>query len=313
MLRLGLVAAMALWTADGQAQLPAPEPVTLKFCWAPGLKAQVTTSSFRTQTGVPDRRSTFRYSLSVVQQDQHLRIRSDSPVADLSGAGQQVSPELQARVDDQLEQMLPDFLVTPDGKLVGLADFPAYQARLRAMIGQRVPKGVDAAAAEKAIAAATTEAVLNTRLAQQWQVLVGAWNGGTLPVGVEQKRQSKVGPADKPGLVVNHTFSATKRLPCQRGGVERQCVELDLRSTPDPAGVNARVGQIAAALGRKLTPTSRPKAAAIEERVQLIAEIECLVPHSFERTHAQALVLNHGDREETVKRVERSAVTYAYE
>jgi hypothetical protein len=312
-LLLSLATALVLAPGGGLAQPAAEDVVNLGFCWRPGLTAKVTASSLRTQTGAPDRGSTFRYTLSVLKQGEQLRIRLDDPVADLSGARAPVSPEAQARVDEQLEGLLPDFLVTPEGKMVGLADLAGYQARLRAMIDRALPKTVDRAAAQKAIDAATSEAVLTARLHQQWQILVAAWLGVALPVGVEQTRHSKLGQPGQPGVAITHTFGATKRVPCQRGGTERQCVQLDLRSVPDQDSMNARMGQLTAALGKKLPATTRPKSVSVAETVQLIAEPECLIPHSFTRSQTQTVVLDHGDREETIQRVDRSAATYVFQ
>lgn len=314
MFLLGFAWVLVLSMVGGSLAQPAEKDVvTFGFCWAPGMKAQVTTSTRRTQSGTPDRASTFRYTLSVLKQDQHLRIRLDDPIADLSGAGARVSPEVQARVDEQLEGMLPDFLVTPEGKLVGLFDLAGYQARLRAMIDRSLPKTVDRAAAQKAIDLATSEAVLNSRLAQQWQILVGGWLGATLPIGVEQTQQARLGPASKPGPMITHAFTATKRLPCLRGGKERQCVQVDLRSVPDEATMNARVSQITAALAKKGAAAARVTSAKLEETVQLVVEPGCLVPHSLTRTQSQVIGVDHGERVETIERTDRSAVTYAFE
>jgi hypothetical protein len=310
----GLASACLFLAAGGGLAQPASKDVVkLGFCWPPGLKAQVTNSSVRSQTGAQTRSSTFRYTLSVLEQGANLRVRLDDPVADLSAAGAQVSAEVQARVDEQLEETLPDFLITPDGKLVGLVDVEGYQARLRGMIERRLPKNVDRAAAKKAIDGSTSEAALNARLAQQWHVLVGSWVGGELPIGVEHTRQTKVGPAEKPIGAISHSYGAARRVPCRRGGKARECVQLFLRSVPDDAAMNARIGQLTTALGQRLPPMTRVKSAASEEAIQLVAEPECLVPHSFTRTQTQTLVVEQGVRESTITRQDRSAITYSYE
>jgi hypothetical protein len=311
-LLLILVTATVLAPAGSRAQPAGEDVVKLAFCWTPGMTAQVTTSSRRTQTGAPDRTSTVRYTLSVLKQERQLRIRLDHPVADLSAAGASVTPEIQARVDEQLEQMLPDFVVTPEGRIVGLADLAEYQARLRALIDQALPKTVDRAAAQKAIDVATSEAVLNARLAQQWQILVGGWLGAALPLGVEQTRHVRIGPGGKGGTIT-HAFTATRRLPCLRGGKERQCVQLDLRSKPDDATMQARISQSSTAPGNKPPAAASVKSATLEETVQLVAEPGCLIPHSLTHTQTQVVIVDHGAREETIQRVDRSAATYVFQ
>lgn len=310
---VSLAVTCTLWTAaGGLTQPPSPDVVKLGFCWTPGLKATVTHSSARTQSGAPTRTSTFQYTMSVLKDGPNLRVKLKNPVADLSAAGGPVTAEVQARVDEQLQELLPDFLVTPRGKLVGFVDAAAHQARLRAMIDKGLPKNVDRAAAQKAIDVATSEATLNARLAEQWQTLVGNWLGTTVPVGVEQTRQTRLGSAKKPASIT-HRFGAVGRLPCRRGGKDRQCLQLDLHSVPDEAATNARVGQILEALGQTLPPTTRVKSAAVVETVQLVAEATCLVPHSITRTQTQTLVIDQGASESSVTRSDRSVVTYAYE
>ena len=290
---------------------PPKDSVTLGFCWAPGMKADVTASATRTRTNAPPRGGTIRYTLEVSEQGEHLRVRLADPVADLSGAKQPVSPEAQAQIDDRLDDLMPDYLVTREGKFAGLTDLADYQARMRAMIEKSVPPKADRAAVQKALDRATSEPVLNARVNQEWNVLVQAWVGSTLPIGVEQTRQVKLGaPTGAPPVVVTHTYSATARVPCRRGGQDRQCVQLDLRSVPDSEAVKAQMGAALAAMGR--TATTEVRSMSIDEHVRLVTETDCLIPHSFTRSRIQTITMLNKGKEESVERTDRSVVSYTF-
>jgi hypothetical protein len=317
-----LAVPFSLAAAESTGQIPIPSPsqgkdapgrtdsVALGFCWAPGMKADVTASTRRTQTNGRARGGTIRYTLEVSEQGEHLRVRLVDPVADLSGAKQPVTPEAQARIDERLDDLLPDYLVTRQGKFAGLTDLPEYQARLRAMIEKSLPAKVDRAAIQKGLDRATSEPVLNARVSQEWNVLVQAWAGSTLPVGVEQTRQVTLGAPGTKGVVVTHTYSATARVPCRRGGEDRACVQLDLRSVPDSEAVKAQIGAALAAMGR--TATTEVRSMSIDEHVRLVTEAECLVPHSFTRTRTQKMTMLNKGKEESVERTDRSVVSYTF-
>ena len=313
-----LAVPFSLAAAESTGQIPVPsgapkaptDSVTLGFCWAPGMKADVTASASRTQTNAPPRGGTIRYAIEVSEQGEHLRVRLVDPVADLSGVKQPISPEAQAQIDDRLDDLLPDYLITREGKFAALTDLAAYQARVRAMIEKSLPPKVDRAAIQKGLDRATSEPVLNARVSQEWNVLVQAWAGSTLPIGVEQTRQVRLGAPNTTGVVVTHTYSATARVPCQRGGQDRACVQLDLRSVPDSEAVKAQMGAALAAMGR--TATTEVRSMSIDEHVRLITEAECLIPHSFTRTRVQKITMLNKGKEESVERTDRSVVSYTF-
>jgi hypothetical protein len=312
------VVPFSLAVAESTGQIPVPsgapmaakDCVTLGFCWAPGMKADVTASATRTQTNARPRGGTIHYTIEVSEQGEHLRVRLVDPVADLSGAKQPVSPEAQAQIQDRLDDLLPDYLITREGKFAGLTDLPDYQARVRAMIEKSVPPKADPAAVQKALERATSEPVLSARVSQEWNVLVQAWAGSTLPIGVEQTRQVTLGPPGAKGVVVTHTYSATARVPCHRGGEDRACVQLDLRSVPDSEAVKAQMGAALAALGR--TATTEVRAMSIDEHVRLVTEVDCLIPHSFTRSRVQKITMLNKGKEESVERTDRSVVSYTF-
>jgi hypothetical protein len=312
------VVPFSLAVAELTGQIPVPsgapkaakDSVTLGFCWAPGMKADVTASATRTQTNARPRGGTIHYTIEVSEQGEHLRVRLVDPVADLSGAKQPVSPEAQAQIQDRLDDLLPDYLITREGKFAGLTDLPDYQARVRSMIEKSVPPKADPAAVQKALERATSEPVLSARVSQEWNVLVQAWAGSTLPIGVEQTRQVTLGPPGAKGVVVTHTYSATARVPCHRGGEDRACVQLDLRSVPDSEAVKAQMGAALAALGR--TATTEVRAMSIDEHVRLVTEVDCLIPHSFTRSRVQKITMLNKGKEESVERTDRSVVSYTF-
>jgi hypothetical protein len=315
-LLLAVPFSLAAVESTGQIPVPSGAPkaaqdsVTLGFCWAPGMKADVTASASRTQTNAPPRGGTIRYTIEVSEQGEHLRVRLVDPVADLSGAKQPVSAEAQAQIQDRLDDLLPDYLITREGKFAGLTDLADYQTRLRAMIEKSLPPKVDRAAVQKALDRATSEPVLNARVSQEWNVLVQAWAGSTLPIGVEQTRQVTLGAPGAKGVVVTHTYSATARVPCRRGGEDRACVQLDLRSVPDSEAVKSQMGAALAAMGR--TATTEVRSMSIDEHVRLVTEAACLIPHSFTRSRVQKITMLNKGKEESVERTDRSVVSYTF-
>jgi hypothetical protein len=309
---LVVVTMLACAATGGLGQPAAPATVALNFCWTAGQRALVTTAASRAQSGKPSRSGTVHYTVQVLAQGEHLRIQPLDPKADLSGATTSVGSSVQAELDQRLAELLPDYLVTKAGAFAGIVDLPAYQKRLRDFIDRSLPPNVDRAAVAKGLDMVTSEAFLNARVAQEWNVLVAAWVGGRLPLGVENVKQNQMPSNLGKPLNVTHTFVARRMVPCRRGEVERQCVELELRSVPDPEAVKATVGSTLAALGRPMPPSASVKSFVVEDRVRLVTEPECLIPHEYVKSKVISAVVAADGKEETIERIDRSEASYRY-
>ncbi len=163
---------------------------------------------------------------------------------------------------------MPDYVVTTTGEFVGVHDLPAFQTKLRAFLLEFFPKDVDSNILPQVQALFSSEAFLNSRAAEQWNAVVGAWAGAELELGAEYTYSSKEPVPLFPGeqVLMNYSFSAKRLVPCHRSGVDRSCAELEMRSTADPEDTKRMIQSFLSSVVGKTLPQT-PSFGPLRSRV----------------------------------------------
>lgn len=296
------------------------EVVNLIFAWPPGLEASVTTTQTRDRTvgDTPTKSSmTLRYSFQTASEGETLRLDFADASLEISSDSEPAMKSLQTEMTARIAELMPSYSVTKAGEFVGIHDLAAFQRNLRETLASAFEE-FDPEAVQQAmqvVDAMTTEAVLASKAAEEWNVIVGAWAGGELEVGAEYVFSSKEPVAMFPGeeILMNYTFSANGFAPCRRGGEELRCVELEMRSTADPEDTGRMIeGFLSKFAGEALQATPVFTSLEVENVISVLTEPATLVPHSSLTTKTIRGTLSIGGEEDHIEQVETREDRYAY-
>lgn len=310
-----LVAAPEGAAADTPAETP---KVKLSFDWAPGFQASVTSTKTRTRLAGErsSRSATSRYTLRTEPTGDDLRIRFANPTMKLDGDLEPLPAPAQAQIVAQVADLMPDFVVTKSGEFKGIDDLPGFQERLQSFLAETLPKDIDSVLLGQIRTILTSEAFLNSRAAEQWNAVVGAWVGAELDIGEQYVSSSKEPVPIVPGqeVLMNYSFSAKRLLPCKRHGSERGCAELEMRSVADAEDSKRLIESFLASVagGRSLPATPIFKTLEIENVILLVTEPEGLIPHSCTITRSTRGTVSVDGQEQRVEQVDETLVSFTY-
>jgi tetratricopeptide (TPR) repeat protein len=242
---------------EGQMRTFPDRSVTLRFAWVPG-EALVSVSNVRKalvdgamiESGVQE---TLRRT---VREQGDGWVVSYQPLAADDDAG--VWPAAVNAPDLEYAEFPPALLVYPSievrstGVLLGVEDVTAFATRLRseveAAIRQHAPPGPQASSRLQKGLQWTRQDFAPERIeagvTQSYSLQTGMWIGATLRQGVWYETQAPlIVRGVTPALVLTHRlqFAYTQSVPCTAHSLERSCVELVIRATPD-ADALAAVG-----------------------------------------------------------------------
>jgi len=312
MLVLGV--AIAALPGSPRAQ-GSPDTVSMRFGWEPGLTLRVTTMRSRTRstTTSETRKSTSHYTLRVEESGEHLRVRLTDPEFETGGPEAGAAPAEQARVMEELAGLMPDFVVTRQGEFVRLHDLSGYQKRLGEFLVEMMPADMDAALATRIQAMLTSEHFLNSRVAEEWNAIVGAWVGGAFEIGTppEYSQNEALGVFPGEEVKMNYAFAAEEVSLCKRGGVARACAELSMRSVADPEDVKRLIANILAKLAPGEMPTAPPfRTLEVENLLRVTTEPSGLFPHAYSLTKTIRGTLDTPDGLQPFEQIETTQVQY---
>lgn len=313
---LTLLLALSLALPPAGALAQKADSVALKFAWPPGLTIAVTSTKSRTRITEKrtTRSATSRYTLTTEAEGGNLRIHVADPSFETSG-DTQLPPAAQAQMLAQVAELMPDYVVSPAGAFIGIHDLPAYQGRLQAFLAKVLPANVDPGMLARMQKLLTSEAFLNAKAAEQWNAVVGTWVGADFEIGARYAHSNNEPVALFPGQQVkmNYTFSAKRLLKCTRGGVERTCAELEMRSSADPEDTKRMIEAfIQSFAGRALPQAPVFRALEIESVLLVVTEPDGLIPHSHSLTRTIRTTVSVGDKEQRGEQVELTQASYAY-
>jgi len=312
-----LAMALALMAAVPGAALAqdAPNRLSLRFGWQPGLELRVTATRTRTRatTESVTRRSTARYTLTVASEGENLRIRFTDPEFETEADADSEIPAEQAKMMDELAGLMPDFIVGRDGAFVGLYDLPGYQKRFGDFLSEIVPPDVDDALLAKMKAMLTSEAFLNARAAEEWNAIVGAWTGADFAIGVPSEYSQNEPLALIPGAEVkmNYAFTAESVSLCRRGGVDRACAELSMRSVADAEDTKRVVEAFLEKLAAGKAPVPMVfRTLEIENQLNVTTEPSGLIPHAYTLTKSIRGTVDTPRGPQALEQTDRTEVRY---
>jgi hypothetical protein len=252
-----------------------------------------------------------RYTLLVDLEGDNLRIHFANPTFELGKDLKAFPAPAEALIVAQLAGLMPDYMVTRTGGFVGVHDLPRLRTRLREIF----PKDLDSNMLKQIQTFLTSEAFLNSQAEEQWNAIVGEWAGSELKFGAQYsfstREPSPVFPEHE--ILMNYSFSAKRLVPCRRGGVDRSCVELEMRSTADPEDTKRMVQSVLSSLGGKEIPQTPVFQTLESENVPLvITEAEGLVPHKYKLTQVVRGTVSADGKKHRLEQIDTTEVGYAY-
>lgn len=277
--------------APAAAPAATPDTVRLRFDWPVGMTASVDQVWMRTRT-TGARTDTIRlpstYRLQVLKHPKGRLVRTDQfsmpPLAGPAGGQQEAAQRLGASIAG----MQPSFVVSDSGEFVQVEDVARMKAVLDSIVA---PLLKDMAGAPPQLrnfmATVTSEEALSASAAQEWNALAGTWVGAEWELGEVYESRVDEPIAILPGLEVPvlYHFSATERVPCEDGAPPGGCIALEMRSSPDSAGMRALVERViremAGDQGKEIA--GMLGSMRVENELSVVAEARTLRPYSVVR------------------------------
>jgi hypothetical protein len=291
--------------------------VKLSFAWPEGMAAGVDLQRTRVRSrGGSEDTSAVRvtYNLAVVAHPEGRLIRyTDFATPGLSGISESQQQILQA-----VSSVVPSYVVSADGELLRVDRLAEVRER---MLGW-MREAVDTAAAGnlgELLSGMLSEEALFAVAAQEWNALVGAWIGAELEVGsaYEVEGDEPVPMLGNVSIPYRYELGASARVPCRPEETDPACVELILRSYPDPQQLQPHLEAFlqrlmeAAGVSGSL-PRLSYKQFEIENEIVLIAEPATLIPHALTIVRSVTAVMDVGGREQGGADFQTARYSYSY-
>lgn len=266
----------------------AQNSVRLRFAWPDELVAQVQTQKSKSrQVGDEPAAANSAGSEHVMrvqrQGDGYLvstsNVRMDSTKLASMTPEQRAFLELAAKAS-------PSYRVSKDGGFVGIDKLPELQAAIRTLMQTLFPDSPMRERIRPVVEMVTSEAVLTNLASSDWNWMVGTWTGGESDLDVGDAYEvTTQSPTVIPNVQLTQhlRFSVARKLPCERAGSTRECVELRATLKPDATQIRKIVadflGKLAPADAAKI---SRELAALNQETtLELVTETATLIPHRY--------------------------------
>lgn len=288
-----------------------PAVVRLRFAWPAAANVQATQRRTRVRTGHEPSTTTTRFTQRLERRDGALRISTagttwegDAPYRGPPGAVDGVMRAAETVVQ----------VVSPEGEFQGLEGVEALRpAMARLLEGSVPPEQV-----ERALGFA--EAAMQAQAREMWNLAVGFWIGADLELGERygMRAEAEV-PLAGAKAEFEQEFSVRRRVPCSARHPEERCVEVTLRSAPDPAALpgltRAVVAQLAGPDAR--LPEEALRELVVENELLLVTEPETLLPHRFVWTRSVRATIAGGEdgkgEPQVLEQVDRSEADYRYD
>jgi hypothetical protein len=286
--------------------------VTFTNGWQPGVSG---TGEVRiTGSGAPGPNWTFRFTFATDAVEDKLGIRCE--ITDFTPDPANAEEELFARMTGAVTE--PDFLVTQSGQFAGLKDLPGLRRTLRDDIRESFARPqaarADPANFERFIDTATTQEVLEGRVAEDWHRMVSRWIDARARVGKEYKLDDVVAlPIPRrplPKLSMHGTYTVTRLERCDRAGLARTCAVLALHLTPDDADLARVTHEVFGNTPTKGKDGDIP-AMAVTVDAELVTEVDGLIPHRYAITKKVEVNLS-ADGKNSQRTLDQRETTFTY-
>lgn len=264
------------------------DSVALRFGWRPGLTADVQHERTRIRT-TPARSDTSGFrSMSIMRVAEHaegLEVRSDSVVIHGMEETSTDEGEFAQRLLATIGALTPGYIINASGEFLRVTDLARLKAAADTLF-QPLFASLDSVSpqARGLIEQALSEQNMTASMAQAWNSMVGTWIDAEWEVGAVYEVRTEEPIPLLPGLTVPMTlqFSAAGRVPCDDGAAGNSCVELQMLSTPDSAGMQEVLRQVFERFGNQPEMQSVLEAMSsmeVENEITVVTEPSTLVPH----------------------------------
>ncbi len=272
------------------------ETALLEFQWPIGLHAKVVEQREtweNSSDGADSTSAALSYTMHVENHPQGYLVRhSDFVFSDSRSRARGRSDEASEitlnleELSSQVGAMIPSYVVSPQGELVGIDGLEALQSQAREMLR------TDLAASERQGPA--TRELLEQLLSRDfflaqanevWSELVGFWIGSELEIGVTYEFEQEEANPLVPNVMLPFTyqFGAKEMVPCTAGDRDSDCIALELVSFPDPDAMEALILELLERMnGVDASDQVFYERLQMENYVLLVADPETLIPYRLE-------------------------------
>jgi len=294
-----------------------PPGIPLTFDWPPGFEVAVTSTktSIRRTHERSTRSATTRYTIRVEPEGEDLRVRFGDVSLDLGEEFQAVPESIRETTAAELSELIPDFIVSGRGDFLRVRDLAGHRSRLRAFFEQKLPDDVDRSAMAGFLDVITSEASIESIAAEEWNGVVGAWADAEFVLGetYTSSREEPVLLIPGQKLLMQYSFSALRLMRCSRGGLERLCVELEMRATSDPRATRNMLDSYLAQLGSGEEQASPAfHSLQIEQVIRIVTEPRGLIPHGYRSIKTVRGTFLVEGRELAVEQIEEVGRSYSH-
>ncbi|MGQ0713821.1 MAG: hypothetical protein ACT4PJ_08815 [Gemmatimonadaceae bacterium] len=284
-LLMPLLFAPAVAYAQAAPATPTPDVAKLTFAWPTPTRARVETQRYRERhTGDKHDTTAIRmsYRMTADREGTDYVIRFDDfQLPDANPGATGVTATATALIE-RLGALVPSYRVSGEGEFTRLEAVEAIRAFMDSMFAPLLAKdGPPPPQLKQLLATMTSDEVLSSSAAQEWNALVGTWVGAELEVG-----EAYVTSGEEPvpifqgaNIHFDYEFSALRRMSCDSvtAPAARDCVELQMVSKPDSAAMRQFL--------QRFMSSIVPDAAGVgftnfdvENVVTLVARPESLLP-----------------------------------
>ncbi|BDG03619.1 hypothetical protein [Anaeromyxobacter oryzae] len=281
-----------------------PEVVRLRFGWTAPAEAQVTYRRTRSRTGARPTVFVARYASRVEREAEGLSVRTSRTRWEGDLPFPRAVADAAIRASERVLQR-----VGLDGEFVGLDDVEAMRPVLTQLLADaKIPPEQG----ERAIALGL--AGMRAESEELWNLAVGFWIGADLELAAPYVMQTEAELPLVPGVRAASAveFEVRRRVPCAAAEREARCVEVTLRSTPEPAALERARAEIAARLAPDAPPDEPLADLALESELLLVTDPATLLPRRLVWT--KSIRAGGGEKgPPALELVDRSEYDYRYD
>lgn len=289
--------------------------VALTFAWPVGMTASVEREGFRVkQADGPPVESGIHvtYDLEVFEHpDGRLILFRNVGIPGMP-APQDAEPLMAHAVSGTA----PGYIVSDAGRLLDVHQLDDLHSAMMDLWRREVGSQPDDEQ-EAVLGQLLSRETLSAIVAQEWEALVGFWAGTELEVGAvyEMQAEEPLPLLDNALVLYRYEFGVSERLPCLPTGVELDCVELIVRSYPDPDSLQSRVrALIERVRGTADADMPQPSFKTFDtmNEIIVVAEPGSLIPHALTITRLLEAEQDRDGVEQAVSDYRRTRYTYTY-
>ncbi|MGD2152766.1 MAG: hypothetical protein PVG79_05820 [Gemmatimonadales bacterium] len=296
------------------AQVDSKDVIVLSFDWPIGLEGYVTHSreQIRDIHGEADTSAasiTYRF---LVQSHPAGRMVSYDDFriggADLPPQGLSVES-----LTEQFGGLMPNLVVNDWGDIVAVKDIDRLVEMARTLV-QPMFDSLPADAAgvgefRELMDRLLTVEFFTSKAVEDWNALVGIWTEAELERGAVYEFEAEEPIPILPGRTIPYVYqlSLTSRTPCSKGSADSACVVLELASSPDPAGLEEFLDELAGDMFQAIAGAGVVwRRLDLENHIRLVTEPDGLVPHHLRTTQTLSMEVEAPGEKTTTLTQQRS-------